>query len=163
MIARTSIAIALLFPAALAGFDRVTSSSTAAAITESVVQDEDDEDDENSNPVLHAFMEDVGKTMRSLGRGTKAEGGLEAGLIEVRRLQNALMPVRSELPTTVTSIENPRERAVSEIEWLVQMNEFMKGLLDLELEYARGDADAVLEQLRALDVLKKASHRVFKP
>jgi hypothetical protein len=39
----------------------------------------------------------------------------------------------------------------------------MKGLLDLELEYARGDADAVLAQLRVLDELKKASHAVFKP
>jgi hypothetical protein len=160
MIARTSIAIALLFPAALGGSQLADATSPTAIVA---TADDDDDDDENSNPVLHEFMEDVGKTMRGLGRGVRAEGGLEAGLIEVRRLQNALLPVRSELPTTVTSIEDARKRAASEIEWLTQMNEFMKGLLDLELEYARGDADAVLAQLRVLDELKKASHAVFKP
>ncbi|QDU85099.1 hypothetical protein Pla163_22240 [Planctomycetes bacterium Pla163] len=156
MIARTSIAIALLFPAALGGFQLAAATSPTAVVATA-------DDDENSNPVLHEFMEDVGKTMRGLGRGVREEGGLEAGLIEVRRLQNALMPVRSELPTTVTSIEDARKRAASEIEWLAHMNDFMKGLLDLELEYARGDADAVLAQLGELDTLKKASHRLFKP
>lgn len=163
MIARTAIALALAaVPVAWTGVAALTPEPAAPPQERAWVQ-EDAEHEENENPELAAFMKDLGRTMRTLGRGLKEEGAMETGLAEVLRLERAFVVAKEELPTTITSIEDEARLAATKLEWRESMHEFFKGLLALEMAYARGEERAVMEQLRALDDLKKQGHDRFKP
>lgn len=152
MIARTSLVLALLLPAAVVPF--FVSSPASAA-----VQEEEGE----GNPALHAFMEDLGGTLRKLGRGLKEEGAMSTGLTEVLRLQRATLDAKEQLPVVVSSIEDEKKRLASTIEYRTQMHALATGLFTLELAYLEGDAGKVEKQLKELDKVKKAGHSQFKP
>lgn len=151
MIARTSLVLALLVPAAVVPF---FVSTPAAAATQ--------EEEREGNPALHAFMEDLGGSLRKLGRGLKDEGAMETGLAEVLRLQRATLDAKEQLPTVVSSIEDEKKRLASTIEYRAQMHALANGLFTLELAYLEGDAGKVEKQLKELDKVKKAGHNQFK-
>ena len=156
MIARTSLVLALLLPAAVVPFFVSTFTSTATA---AAVQEEEGE----GNPALHAFMEDLGGTLRKLGRGLKEEGAMSTGLTEVLRLQRATLDAKEQLPVVVSAIEDEKKRLASTIEYRTQMHALATGLFTLELAYLEGDAGKVEKQLKELDKVKKAGHSQFKP
>jgi|GEM_PF-5707342 len=156
MIARTALA-ALAAAAAVWGGITLTAADASRAAEAPVVQE-----DEEGNPELAAYMKDVGRTMRALGRGLREENAMETGLAEVVRLERGLVDAKELLPITVTSIEDEAERARAALEWRAEMHEMFRGLLELEMAYAKGDADAVLAQLKALDAHKKEGHDRFK-
>jgi hypothetical protein len=152
MIARTSLVLALLVPAAVVPF--FVSNPAAAAAQEG---------EREGNPALHAYMEDLGGTLRKLGRGLKEEGAMATGLTEVLRLQRATLDAKEQLPVVVSSIEDEKKRLASTIEYRTQMHALATGLFTLELAYLEGDAGKVEKQLKELDKVKKAGHGQFKP
>lgn len=155
MIARTALAV-LAAAATVWGGVTLTAADASRATETPVAQEE-----EEGNPELAEFMKDVGRTMRGLGRGLRAEDWQEVGFAEVLRLERALVDGKELLPVTVTDIEDAAERSAAELEYRGYMHDMFRGLLDLEMAYAKGDKDEVMAQLKALDGIKKTAHDRF--
>jgi hypothetical protein len=153
MIARTSLVLSLLFTAALVPF--VTGSQPDAVVQEG--------GEREGNPALHEFMENLGGTLRGLGRGLEEDGAMEKGLAEVLRLQRAAIEAKDQMPVLVSSIEDAKKRTESEIQYRTLMQGLVNGLFALELAYLEGDAGKVKKQLKELDGSKRAGHDAFKP
>ncbi|MEZ5976692.1 MAG: hypothetical protein R3F34_00510 [Planctomycetota bacterium] len=142
MIARTTLALALIVP--VAAFPLASAFAPTA-------QEREHEDEDEGNPQLHAFMEDLGRTLRTLGRAQKekAEDTMSKGLAETVRLERALIDAKEQMPVAVSSMEDAKKRAKSELEYREQMQALMNGFFALENAYAAGDAGDVDKALRA--------------
>jgi len=112
---------------------------------------------------LSELMGDIQKTTKHLaGVLEEDEPDWDAALAEVCRLQKVAIDAKNEVPGLVSAIEEEKKQAKARLEYRAKMQDFVRGLLEVETALLEQKAKAAKKALRGLDKLKSDGHGKFK-
>jgi len=115
------------------------------------------------NEKLAGAMDTIGSSVKAIAAGLKTPDELDKVLPEAWKAQHACLDAKSELPETVTGVEDEKAKHKAELAYRTQMQDLLRAFLDVESAVLAGDAKKAEKALRQTETLKSAGHSQFKP